>query len=452
MNQSQERFCRHIEQYNEGYTYVGETLILCPVYEIGINVLERTESKLPYIYEIVLKLVNTGINKVTDLCHWLGLEEGILSEIISDMAATLMLVDVSQACITLTPKGKQALGSLKLIEMQKSQLNEIYVNAISGSVMEDPPARLMPSPPPKPYMFLDRQHNLNLSFLNDRFETLANIHQGKKRSDLEYYSKTLFRLLSITYQELHYEAMSAQIYVHNGTKNIIVHFPYNRDFDYPSVVYQQIQAKTNGAAWLFERDTNNKRLLPAPIWQTGSFAQSLANLVEQYHSFQSGEATEMTYVSAYCSNRMLLSGEIDDLLFSLDTYKTKLLIIMSSHILRYLTDDTLIDNWIPILGNLRVCIYYSQPENEREKGQLDTATENLFRKIPESKKNFISIREVDDRYDRTVIIANPGFVIGSRFEYIPCFTGDFLLKEVSCISFDPSYISKWSDLISKYIE
>ena len=226
MNLGQERLCRHIEQYNEGYTYVGETLILCPVYEIGINVLERTESKLPYIYEIVLKLVNTGINKVTDLCHWLGLEEGILSEIISDMAASLMLVDVSQACITLTPKGKQALGSLKLIEMQKSQLNEIYVNAISGSVMEDPPARLMPSPPPKPYMFLDRQHNLKLSFLNDHFETLASIHQGKKRSDLEYYSKTLFRLLSITYQELHYEAMPAHIYVHNSTRNIIVHFPY----------------------------------------------------------------------------------------------------------------------------------------------------------------------------------------------------------------------------------
>lgn len=451
MNLGQERLCRHIEQYNEGYTYVGETLILCPLYEIGINVLERTESKLPYIYEVVLKLVNTGINKVPDLCHWLGLEEGILSEIISDMAATLMLVDVSQARITLTPKGKQALSSLKLIEMQKSQLNEIYVNAISGAVMEDPPARLMPSPPPKPYMFLDRLHNLSLSFLNDHFETLASIHQGKKRSDLEYYSKTLFRLLSITYQELHYEAMSAHIYVNIGTGNIIVHFPYNRDFDYPFVVYQQIQAKTNGATWLFERDTNNKRLLPAPIWQTESFAKSLANLVEQYHCFQSGGTTEMAYVSAYCSDRMLLSGEIDDLLFCLDTYKTKSLVIMSSHILRYLSDDTFIESWIPNLGNLRVCIYYSRPENEREKGQLDTATENLYRKIPGSKKSFVTIREIDDYFDRTVIIANPGFVIGSKFDYIPCFTGDYILKEISGVSFDSSLVSKWSDLIAGYI-
>lgn len=246
--------------------------------------------------------------------------------------------------------------------------------------------------------------------------------------------------------------MPAHIYVHNSTRNIIVHFPYNRDFDYPSVVYQQIQAKTNGAAWLFERDIDNKRLLPAPKWQTESFASSLANLIEQYHSFQSGETTEMTYVSAYCSNRMLLSGEIDDLLFSLDTYKTKLLIIMSSHIVRYLSDETLIDNWVPSLGNLRICIYYSRSENEIEQSQLDTAIKNLFRKIPESKKPFINIREIDDHYDRTVIIANPGFVIGSRFEYIPCFTGDFLLKEIPFISFDSSLVSKWSDLISKYIE
>ena len=86
------------------------------------------------------------------------------------------------------------------------------------------------------------------------------------------------------------------------------------------------------------------------------------------------------------------------------------------------------------------------------KENFGSVLQNLFRKIPESKKNFISIRDVDDRFDRTVIIANPGFVIGSRFEYIPCFTGDFLLKEISFISFDSSLVSKWIDLISKYIE
>lgn len=447
MNFGQENLCRHVEQHNDGYTYIGETLILCPIYEIGINVLERTESKLPYVYEVVLKLANIGISKVSDLCSWLGLEEGILSEIISDMAATLMLVDVSQACITLTPKGKQALSSLKLIELQKSQINEIYVNAISGGILEDPPARLMPSPPPKPYMYLDRLHSLNLPFLNDRFDTLASVHQGQKRGDFEYHSKSLFRLLGIAYQELHYEAMPVQIYVQNGTGNILVHFPQNRDFDYPAVVYKQIRAKTNGAKWLFERDVANKKSLPTPTWRTEDLAKNLTTAIELHHSYRAGETTEMEYVSAYCSDRMLLSGEIDDLLFSLGSYKTQLLIIVSSHILRYLTDDTLVDKWIPYLGNLRVRIYYTRPDNENGQNRLNAAIDNLFKKIPESKKNAVVIREVDkdDQADKTIIIANPGFAIGSKFEYVPCFTGDYLLKETSSVSFDPTLVSKWSD-------
>lgn len=448
---SEERFNIHFLKENLGYRYICETTIYCPFYEIGIEAIERTETSLSYIYETILKFVDAGINTVGDLCEWLGIDEKIAAEIISDMASYSRLIHRSSNTLVLTPEGKAALTTLTKIQKRKMQLNAIIVNTVSGEIMDESPGMLQDAPPPKPYMYLDREYEIGLAFLNANFETIRNIYDEQKaRSSLLPTEKnTLFRFLDITYQKLKYAAFRVQIYIHEDNKNLLFDFTNNRGFDYSSVVHKQIQRNTQGASWLFERDVDNGRFWPRPIWNHDLYGTNLKNTVDAYYDLQKGNITLSEFHYIYTQNRDLLSGECEDLMQSAFDFASKNVIIVSPHILKYLTNPAIISNWISMIGRLKIEVFYSHSENATTDKNIQNAIARIFDEIPKKLHNQIHFYKIAERFDRTIIIYKPGFVIGITYDYVFESSGKMLLQEISGVSFDPAVADRWIRLLKE---
>jgi len=450
MNFAQESFGLHIFSNNDGYTYVGETSVYCPYSTIGVEILERTETRLPFVYETILKLVNSGEIKLKNLCEWLGLNEGLFAEILADMAATAKLIDISRNTLVITPKGYSALNALKLTEYKKSQLNNVCINLITGRITSESSVHLVAQPPPRPYMYFDRLLEADLAFLNSHFDEIETIYRNHEFRNPGYSENKLFRLLKIAYKDLRYAPMQARIYVQNETKNILVVFPHSNDFDFASVAYKQIQQETNGSRWLFDLDIENKKSWKRPQWPEKKLRSNLDNAISAYKCMESGAQPELTFLTTYNDDRMLLSGEIDDIIKSISSYSSSEIHIFSSHILRYLTNYSVFESWKGYSGKLLVRIYYTQPVLEKEQEQIQGAISNLKAYFSEDKLIQIESVLVDEQCDQTMILASPGFAIGSSFEYIECNEGRLLLKEVSSISFKFSAMETFRNILAQY--
>jgi hypothetical protein len=447
---AQEKFGEHIVKNNPGYTYLGETKIFCPYFAFGVESIKRTETALSYVYETILRFVDLGVNSVPELCQWLGLNESVLAEIASDMAVKTNLIDTSSQRIMLTTTGKEALCYLKTTILEKFQFNNLCVNSISGEIYEATSARLI-NRPPKGYMYLDSLIEVDLRYINSKFEILSEIFNKRNEED-EFTKSTLFRMISMVYSDIRYKAMTARIFVHDSNRNLLVIFPFDNDFEYAPIVYDHLSKKNGGYKWLGEGECTRLRNLSKLDLSAERFDNELRRLVDAYQGGSDSVEDGVTFDTQYYVERRLLSGEAFDLLMSSHDFSSKEITILSAHLVKYITDDALVAYWGANLGGFTLRLAYPDFDDVNSMN-LRKIVENFIEKLPQEKRRFVSCVPINDEYDRTIIVCNPGYAIMSSYEYINIANSkEPLVKENSCVSFNSKMIQKWNEMVSSTIE
>lgn len=445
-----DRFGSHIPQKHVGYTYIGETKIYCPYYVIGLEAIRRTETELSYVYETIMRFISLGICSVPELCKWMGLDESVLAQIVSDMAIQTSLVDASKRILVLTPSGKESLEKLRAVRLDKFQFNEVYLNAITGEFL-DMPARDMLSRPPRPFPYFDGVVDLDIAFINGNFEKLSIIYSKRTDKGEEFGNNVLFRILSIAYRNIKYAPIQVHIYVNDETRKLLAIFPNNKESMYSTVFYEQLNRKTAGVNWLFDLDQGGMRSLQRPVWNTEKSDLKLTAAIDAYQGkLNPNEHMPTDFESLYWSERALLSGEATDLIQSARRFSAREIIIISTHMLKYLTDDDLLSYWKAYLGEIRLRFVYTSCE-ESINENLSKAKNHFLSCLTDKQQRYIEWQVLPKQYDRTVIICSPGFVIGSSFSYEEVSgSSSPILMEHSTVSFDAGVVSKWKEAALKY--
>ena len=127
---------RNIPRELKNYHIIKRQDIYIPYCEIGVTCLTKEVTEINLFFETVLKLVDAGIKDVYEISTIMGVEFKLLKETLVDMIEQMYLT-TSENRILITQKGKKALTERKLVTIQKKNINEIFVNMISGELEEN---------------------------------------------------------------------------------------------------------------------------------------------------------------------------------------------------------------------------------------------------------------------------------------------------------------------------
>lgn len=444
-------FYKHIYSNIDGYDYIGATQVFIPYFKIGIEVLERTTTPISFIHETILKYLETGINSEKDLQIWLGLDKEVVADVISDMAVYTRTVHTSQGKVTLTSAGRIALNTLQSIEKRKFQLNDVFINGISSEITEMPKNKFVDRVP-QSFMSISPVLEVDMNYLNSRFEQIKKIYESQRRHFDINTNSSLFRLLEIVYEEIKFIPFVARIYRHRENCNILIIFPNNEDYDYASIVHYQIQHNMYNTNNFFVRNYGYYQHLLRPQWIDTDDIQNRDKLIEAYHLFESDNGKKIDFEEAYYKDRYLLSGETEDLLSSIDQLHSSELVMLGTHIDRYLENNLIISVWISLLDVMTFSFYISATEKPAQNNQLINRINHIYRQIPPEKRRRMRFYQISDNSDRTIISCLPEFSISVVYDYIPYSRDKIILKELAAVRFGLSSSNYWFRAIKEYAE
>ncbi|TCL38872.1 hypothetical protein EV210_103356 [Anaerospora hongkongensis] len=434
---------KYIPPENVGYVLVKRTKVFIPYKEFGINVLERSEIPLSFVHETVLKLLAEDVCNVEEMVNVLGLEYDILKEIIAEMAIADLVV-VSEMSLILTAKGKIALQELKKVTVKKNQVNELYVNMITGEIESYSNCLYYDRPIPG-YMYFDQTFDLDIQFLREKFSSVEKIYEKDKEEESIFVKKSrgetsLYRILDIAYQKIKYMSISCFVFVNEETASLLLMFDDDKLSVYSTIAKSQINNRTNSIKWLFESNrefiAKNKSIRHEIDVDKDKARNKLLSLIQQKSKLK---VSSQEIESYYYSDRYLLDGEIADIIRECHEYKPQKLVIASPHMRQFLQDNlTSLINMLPLI---KIILIY----NKDEYG-MDKSKEWLVSQLKNDNKGKQNIAffplDPGQKINTTQIICHPGFVINTLYELVEDDMNQFVLKEISDISFDLDKIMK----------
>ena len=119
--------------YEEDAEYIKSINLGIPIHIIDMSILKKEIEELPITYRTILKLVNNGIEVISELSNIMGLEERIIEETLSGMSMQNLIYDIGSN-IKVTKKGKDALERMKLVKIKEDILKDISINSITNKL------------------------------------------------------------------------------------------------------------------------------------------------------------------------------------------------------------------------------------------------------------------------------------------------------------------------------
>ena len=119
--------------YEEDAEYIKSINLGIPIHIIDMNILKKEIEELPITYRTILKLVDNGIEMISELSNIMGLEERIIEETLSGMSMQNLIYDIGSN-IKVTKKGKDALERMKLVKIKEDILKDISINSITNKL------------------------------------------------------------------------------------------------------------------------------------------------------------------------------------------------------------------------------------------------------------------------------------------------------------------------------
>lgn len=160
---------------NEGYDYLFSKDLFLPIYDTTLLVTKRIVVDLNLVEEKVLQLIDIGMFQIDEIANVLGLERNLLNVTIADLYTKGLIMTSSNSCKLLI-KGKTALNQLNCIERKQDILRNIYLDAVSGEIIQDI----------NKYQFMDKV-----------FENDNKIKEKISLGNIEFYSKKFKEICEI---------------------------------------------------------------------------------------------------------------------------------------------------------------------------------------------------------------------------------------------------------------
>lgn len=445
MKHAIESISEYIPPKNVGYSFMKRTNVFIPYKEIGISILERTVTPLSFVYETVLKYLSIGVSDIEKMATLLGLEMDIYKEVISEMALADLIV-VSEMSLILTIKGRNALQELTKVTIKKSQLNELYVNMVTGNIENHSTRRFYERPTPG-FAYLDQDIELDIQFLRDRFDVLEQMYDKDNEEELllsrKIKEKSLYRILDIAYQNIKYLSVSCFVYLNEEDSSLLLIFVSTNEStsNYSITANAQILKNVISMNLLFETNRNFIVQQKTKVYEIDlAKNRTLNDLISVLQKRVKIMVPLEEFESLYYTDRYLLDGELTDILNECQQHKPKELIIASSRIRPLLQDNAITNTLIGILSNTKITLIYNNDEYGVDKSQQYLLSQLRYHK---SRNNIrFCPLTTDKSIDNTQIVCSPGFVINSLYELVQDNMSRYLLREISDISFDTLKVQK----------
>lgn len=435
-----------IPPLNDGFTFIKRAIVCIPIKEVGVTILEKRQQRLSFIYETILRMISLGVTDLDLLSAKLGIERDIYSEIVAQMAKD-DIIYVSQISIGLTMKGKQALSELSRVTISKSQINQIYINLITGELYSGEHNDLIDKPP-RGNMCLDYEYDPDISFLREKFEMISKIYIQNSISNTfsnsQYDENSLYRILDVAYNKIRFQQKACFVYINDDNLSLLLSFENDEDSQYMAIALKQIGKNLNGASKLFDNYINNC----IPEETDAVRAKSLEKFTSLVDPRSRIKHSPKEIEEAYYSDRYLLDGEVNDLLLRCCDFRPMQVTICSSSLKKYLEDNRIINALTNAQSN-EVIIIYDPTEKD-----IDNSLIWLQKIFSENNQKCLKVVPMHDvSYDaHTRITMKPGFTIEISYETFKDDQGHMLIKELAEISFEEQKIEKALSLVTQYLQ
>lgn len=125
-------------QYRTGYRLADYAEVGLPVYLLTVRALTLAHKKISPIEEFVLKAVDAGLENVSDVSNFLGLQERIINGTLADLALSesvnlFAAAGSHKQSLMLTKKGRKALELAETVEPEERTF-QIYFDGIIRDV------------------------------------------------------------------------------------------------------------------------------------------------------------------------------------------------------------------------------------------------------------------------------------------------------------------------------
>jgi len=177
---------------NEGYIFLKKDEVFVPFVKTILSITKRSFYALPLLDEIVLRLINEGVQDVDELVNVLGIDRMILEVTLADLSVKDIIYCTANRS-SLMAKGKKALDELRTIQRRKDIIKNVFFDPVNKKVLEEH----------EKYQFLDNVYNYdkkmdadfeindisvfreNINSVNKIFESEMNIYNDKTKSEID---------------------------------------------------------------------------------------------------------------------------------------------------------------------------------------------------------------------------------------------------------------------------
>ena len=143
---------------NDGYFFVKRDEIYVPIIRTILSITKRSFYSLPLLDEIVLRLINEGVQEIDELVNILGIDRKLLEVTLADLSVKDVIYCTTNRC-SLLAKGKQALRELRTVQRKKDTIKNVYLDPINRKIILEH----------EKYQFVDKV-NVNDKKLDAEFE------------------------------------------------------------------------------------------------------------------------------------------------------------------------------------------------------------------------------------------------------------------------------------------
>ncbi|MEK4059047.1 MULTISPECIES: hypothetical protein [unclassified Paenibacillus] len=430
----------YIPLEKKGYEFIKTIDLFIPHIEIGLNVLVRIEQQISFFAEVILKLIDSKCSSIANISEITGVEEEIINDVVGGMS-NADLIYIRSGTLILAPQGSEAIKTLKETKIEKDEVNKIFINAITGDIVE------LNNPFKRPNLgnpCLDKKIKINEEFLNEHFIAFNEYYQ-KRRDELEIsdYSgiakSEIYQILSVEYEKLCYSFKKVFIYKDLKDNDLIFECENDKDNIYANTLADQLHFSTGARNFLknkFEMEKYKKSLTSLDVDRNKN-SQQLIDFINS-ENYKKGISAE-PFDNVYFTKRYLFQNELNAILNSLKNIKPIEVCISSFNCMDIL-NDTVLSSLQNAINNMNTKLTVIIEKNDKQKNGMKNKVLQLTKK--EKMIDWIE----RDSIKNNLILLFPYCLI--EMNYILTKIGnDYLVKEISNITFDKQEIDKAFDFV-----
>lgn len=394
--------------YEEDAEYIKSINLGIPIHIIDMSILKKEIEELPITYRTILKLVDNGIEVISELSNIMGLEERIIEETLSGMSMQNLIYDIGSN-IKVTKKGKDALERMKLVKIKEDILKDISINSITNKLgLNDETYNTNF----KINRSLKEKEDITEEKILQRFDEINQIYKEEQKNLQRQYMETkhymteaiseLQDIVSINKNRIIYDCKKVFLYYKDETIVCrIDDMNSEKEEIYLNEIYNQYSVNSSllDVKYIKDNSSNNINYLVDKC-ELELNKSILEEDIDKYRE-ERNETLESKIMGEYYTNRFLLNEEYKSLLIDeLSNFKG--------------TIHIQIKNLIPIIFDEEIfCTLKKLGSNKQEINIICVKNNNkrYVDRIKELRKYNINIVEVEEILEDIIMFENKFAII-----------------------------------------